>query len=58
MLLTIDVGNTNTVIGCFDGDRMVESWRIKTDSRATADEIALLVRGLLADEPSPSGSFR
>jgi len=55
MLLAIDVGNTNTVIGCFDGDEMTESWRIKTDARATADEIALMLRGLLADEPRPSG---
>ena len=55
MLLTIDVGNTNTVIGCFDGEDMTESWRIKTDARATADEIALLFRGLLADEPEPDG---
>jgi len=55
MLLTIDVGNTNTVIGCFEGDELVESWRIKTDARATADEIALLLRGLLADEPRPAG---
>jgi type III pantothenate kinase len=55
MLLTIDVGNTNTVIGCFEGDELVESWRIKTDTRATADEIALLFRGLLADQPKPDG---
>jgi type III pantothenate kinase len=55
VLLTIDVGNTNTVIGCFEADRLVESWRIKTDTRATADEIALLLRGLLADEPKPAG---
>ena len=55
MLLTIDVGNTNTVIGCFEGEYLVESWRIKTDARATADEFALLLRGLLADEPPPAG---
>ena len=55
MLLTIDVGNTNSVIGCFEDDELVESWRIKTDARATADEIALLLRGLLADEPRPAG---
>jgi type III pantothenate kinase len=55
MLLAIDVGNTNTVIGCFDGDELSESWRIKTDARATADEIALLLRGLLVGEPSPAG---
>ena len=55
MLLTIDVGNTNTVIGHFDGDRLVESWRIKTDTRATADELALLLRGLLVDSDKPDG---
>jgi type III pantothenate kinase len=55
VLLTIDVGNTNTVIGCFDGDELAESWRIKTDARATADEIALLLRGLLVDQVRPDG---
>ncbi|MDO9484981.1 MAG: type III pantothenate kinase [Actinomycetota bacterium] len=47
MLLTIDVGNTNTVIGMFDGEDLTASWRIKTDARDTADEIALTFRGLL-----------
>ncbi len=47
MLLAIDVGNTNTVIGLFDGEGMVRSWRTKTDARTTADEIALTFRGLL-----------
>jgi len=47
MLLTIDVGNTNTVLGIFDGEELVASWRIKTDARSTADEIALTFRGLL-----------
>jgi type III pantothenate kinase len=55
VLLTIDVGNTNTVIGCFDGEDLIESWRIKTDTRATADELALLLRGLLADHEAPAG---
>src|ERR1700733_6149644 len=50
MLLTIDVGNTNTVLGVFDGDQIVEHWRINTDPDRTADEIAVLLRGLL--EPS------
>ncbi|GIG58702.1 type III pantothenate kinase [Longispora fulva] len=48
MLLAIDVGNTNTVLATFDGERLVHSWRIKTDSRSTADELALVYRGLLA----------
>lgn len=47
MLLAIDVGNTNTVIGLFDDNDMVRSWRTKTDARTTADEIALTFRGLL-----------
>jgi type III pantothenate kinase len=49
MLLAIDIGNTNTVLGVFDGDRLERSWRIKTDARSTADELALTFRGLLAD---------
>ncbi len=55
MLLTIDVGNTNTVLGLFDGETLVKSFRVKTDARETADEIALNVRGLLEDEPNISG---
>ena len=55
MLLTIDVGNTNTVLGLFDGEALVRSWRVKTDARETADEIALKFRGLLADAPSVHG---
>jgi type III pantothenate kinase len=51
MLLAIDIGNTNTVIGVFDGDRLEQSWRIKSDARNTADELALAFRGLLADHP-------
>jgi type III pantothenate kinase len=48
MLLTIDVGNTNTVLGIFDGEEVVEHWRIATDPVRTADEIAVVLRGLLA----------
>ena len=55
MLLAIDVGNTNTVLGMFDGDELCHSWRIKTDSRSTADEMALTFRGLLADVDDITG---
>jgi type III pantothenate kinase len=51
MLLTIDIGNTNTVLGVFDGDKLLHSWRIKTDARNTADELMLTYRGLLQDLP-------
>jgi type III pantothenate kinase len=49
VLLAIDVGNTNTVFGVFDGADLVESWRVKTDARDTADELWLIYRGLLGD---------
>ena len=55
MLLAIDVGNTNTVLGLFDGAELSRSWRIKTDARATADEYMLKIRGLLADSPPVTG---
>lgn len=51
MLLAIDVGNTNTVMGVFEGDELRESWRIKSDARTTADELALAFRGLVTDHP-------
>src|SRR5580693_2307471 len=47
MLLTIDVGNTNTVMGMFDGEEVVEHWRIATDPVRTADELAVILSGLL-----------
>jgi type III pantothenate kinase len=47
MLLTIDIGNTNTVLGVFTGDKLLHSWRVKTDARNTADELMLTFRGLL-----------
>ena len=47
MLLTIDVGNTNTVLGIFDGDELIQSWRVKTDPRDTSDELWLQYRSLI-----------
>lgn len=55
MLLTVDVGNTNTVLGLFDSDELVESWRVTTHARATGDEMALTYRGLLASQPEITG---
>ncbi|WP_406726202.1 type III pantothenate kinase [Streptomyces sp. GD-15H] len=51
MLLTIDVGNTHTVLGLFDGEDIVEHWRISTDPRRTADELAVLLQGLMGTHP-------
>ncbi|MGC6484240.1 MAG: type III pantothenate kinase [Candidatus Puniceispirillales bacterium] len=41
MLLVIDCGNTNTVIGIFEGEQKVASWRMKTDPKKTADDHAV-----------------
>lgn len=46
MLLAIDVGNTNIVLGVFDAERLVVSWRISTLRERTADELGLIVDGL------------
>jgi type III pantothenate kinase len=47
MLLAIDVGNTNTVLGISEGEEVIEHWRIATVPDRTADEIAVVLRGLL-----------
>ena len=47
MLLTIDVGNTNTVLGVFNKDKLEQSWRVKTDPRDTADELWLQYSALV-----------
>ncbi len=48
MLLAIDIGNTNTVLGVFDGDEVIEHWRIATVPDRTADELAVVLHGLLS----------
>jgi type III pantothenate kinase len=50
LLLAIDVGNTNIALGLFDEPgELVRYWRMRTDARMTADELALTMRGLLGD---------
>jgi type III pantothenate kinase len=46
MLLAIDVGNTNTVLGVYDGKRLLAHWRLETSSRRTSDEYGILLRQL------------
>jgi len=48
MLLAMDIGNTNTVLGLFDGDEIVQDWRIRTEVNATIDEYGILVRSLFS----------
>jgi len=49
MLLVIDVGNTNTVLGIFQEDVLVEDWRIKTIRDTTADEFNVLLKALFSE---------
>ncbi len=46
MLLAIDIGNTNVVLGVFDGENLRESWRVGTKAQFTADEYAMIVKDL------------
>jgi len=48
VLLAVDIGNTQTHLGAFDGAELVEHWRFRTVSGATGDEIAERIAGLLA----------
>ena len=47
MLLAVDVGNTQTVFGLYDGDRLAEHWRVSTEAERTGDELGVLVGRLL-----------
>jgi type III pantothenate kinase len=47
MLLAVDVGNTQTALGLFDGERLTEQWRLATERERTGDELGVLLNGLL-----------
>ncbi|MGJ9460209.1 type III pantothenate kinase [Oceanobacillus sp. CF4.6] len=46
MLFVLDVGNTNTVLGVFEKDKLKYEWRIKTDRYKTEDEFGMLIKSL------------
>ncbi len=48
MLLVVDVGNTNIVLGIYDGQRLVRDWRVRTEHNATEDEFNVLAASLFA----------
>ena len=48
MLLTLDVGNTNTVLGVFDGSKLLAHWRVTTHKTQTVDEYGVLFLNLFA----------
>ena len=47
MLLVFDIGNTNTVMGIYDGEKLVNQWRL-TSKKQTSDEAGFMVLGLLS----------
>jgi len=49
MLLAINVNNTHTLLGVYDGDRLAVHWRLRTDQARTVDEYGVLLRGLFAE---------
>jgi type III pantothenate kinase len=53
MLLAIDVGNTHTVLGLYDGASLQQHWRLATERGRTADEYGVLLRNLFADSGTP-----
>jgi type III pantothenate kinase len=57
MLLVIDVGNTNTVLGVYDGEVLVDHWRIRTEREKTADEWWILFRDLFQFDHIDSQDF-
>lgn len=58
MLLVIDVGNTNTVMGVYDNDRLVTHWRLATSRHRTGDEYGVLVQGLCAQRRIDAQAIR
>jgi len=57
MLLAVDVGNTQTMLGVLDGERIVRKWRISSGRDYTTDEFVIMLRGLLEPAGYLSGDF-
>jgi len=47
MLLAVDVGNTQTALGLYDGDTLADHWRLASERSTTADELGVVMAGLL-----------
>ncbi|MBR9984630.1 MAG: type III pantothenate kinase [Desulfosarcina sp.] len=58
MLLVIDVGNTNTVMGIYRNDTLVKDWRIRTERKTTEDEFNVIVTSLFAIGSIDAGAIR
>lgn len=46
MLLAFDVGNTNIVVGIFEGKKLIQNWRLSTDKNKSSDEYGMLLKEL------------
>ncbi|HEY2476873.1 MAG TPA: type III pantothenate kinase [Candidatus Cybelea sp.] len=57
MLLTIDVGNTETKLGCFSGSELTHTWRVTTELRRTADEYGVFFTQLFATSGVDAGAI-
>ncbi|MBI3752629.1 MAG: type III pantothenate kinase [Deltaproteobacteria bacterium] len=57
MLLVIDIGNTNIVLGIYQGDRLVHHWRIGTKKARTADEYGIILMDLFNFAQIKAGSI-
>lgn len=53
MLLAIDIGNTNIVLGVWDGTQWLSRWRLRTVRERTPDELGIYLRGLMRDIGDP-----
>lgn len=51
MILVLDVGNTNIVLGVYDNSRLMEHWRVATDREKTSDEYGILLNNLFEHSP-------
>lgn len=58
MLLTIDVGNTETKLGCFSGDSLEQTWRVTTELRRTPDEYGVFFTQLFATSDLATSAIR
>ena len=46
MLLVVDIGNSNIVLGTYEGKKLLRHWRVSTDRSRTGDEYAMIMRNL------------
>ena len=58
MLLAVDIGNSETTLGAFEGDQVRADWHLATAIHRTADEYAALLLDLLDSPPEPSDKLK